>query len=269
VISRPILTLSAIVLLCCQTASAHFQMLQVDDYIRSKGGKITLNMPFSHPSLGGPVMDMLPPESLTVTHKGKTTDLTSKISELNWVGTSNTAVAYQADTKLRGIGDYVFNLAPAPYLEQSENSYIQQFTKTIINVGGFPSDWDSVSNTAAEIVPDTKPYSVYAGGLFTGVVMANGQPKADVEVEVEYLNHAVNTLGNGFESDAFVEYPHESLNIVTIKTDKNGRFFFGIPHAGYWGFAALGVGDKKEYKDKALSQDAVLWVQAHQLKKLR
>jgi cobalt/nickel transport protein len=244
-------------------------MLQVDDYIRSKGGNITLNMPFSHPSHGGPVMNMEKPESLTVTHKGKTKDLTTELSALEWQGTSDKATAYKAKTKLRGIGDYVFNLAPAPYLEVSEDIYIQQFTKTILNVGGFPSGWDEPSNTAAEIIPDIQPYAVYAGGLFSGVVLANGKPKPGVEVEVEYLNHAVNEAGDGFEADAFVEYPHESLSIITVKTDENGRFFFGIPHAGYWGFAALGAGEKTKHNGKFLSQDAVLWVQAHQLKKLR
>ena len=266
---RPIFAVSAVALLCCQTAQAHFQMLQVDGYIRSKGGPITLSMPFSHPSHGGPVMNITAPESLTVTHKGKTKDLTSELTALNWKGTKGTATAYKAETKLRGIGDYVFNLTPAPYFEVNEDSYIQQFTKTIINVGGLPTDWDKPSNAVAEIIPDSQPYGVYAGGLFTGVVVANGRPKAGVNVEVEYLNHAVNTSADGFDNEAFVEYPFENLSIVTLKTDENGRFFFGLPHAGYWGFAALGVGDKKVHKSKALSQDAVLWIQAHQLKKLR
>ena len=268
-ISRTLFITGAIALLCSQAANAHFQMLQVDEYIHSKGGKITLSMPFSHPSHGGPVMEMSEPESFTVTHKGKTKDLTSELTSLSWKGVIGTETGYKAETKLRGIGDYVFNLTPAPYLEVSEDSYIQQFTKTIINVGGLPTDWDTPSNGVAEIVPDAQPYAVYAGGLFTGVVMANGKPKAGIDVEVEFLNHPINESGDGFEDNAFIEYPHENLNIITLKTDDNGRFFFGVPHAGYWGVAALGVGDKKVYKSKSLSQDAVLWIQAHELKKLR
>ncbi|RVU84448.1 DUF4198 domain-containing protein [Leucothrix sargassi] len=244
-------------------------MLQVDDYIRTKGGKVTLHMPFSHPSSGGPVMDMLAPESLTVTHKGKTTDLSSELKPLTWTGVTGKADAYNAETRLRTIGDYVFSLTPAPYLEKSEDSYIQQFTKTIVNVGGLPTDWDKVTNAAAEIVPDTKPYAVYAGGIFSGVVMAEGEPKPNTDVEVEFLNHLVSETGDSFNKEALVEYPFEELKIITLKTDENGRFTFGIPHAGYWGFAALGVGNKKVYQTKVLSQDAVLWIQAHDLKKLR
>ena len=50
--------------------------------------------------------------------------------------------------------------------------------------------------------------------------------------------------------------------IVAI-TDANGYFTFGIPKAGFWGFAALGSGPDKEFQGKELSQDAVLWVRAY------
>lgn len=260
---------SMMTLLSAQYASAHFQMLQVDEYMRDKGGAITLSMPFTHPSHGGPMMPMGQPLALTLHHKDKQTDLTDKIMPLEWQGAENKAQGYQAKAKLRGLGDYLFTLTPAPYLEESEDAYIQQFTKTIVNVGGLPTGWDQSLLLEAEIVPDQKPYAVYAGGLFSAVVMAKGKPKAGIEVEVEFLNHPVNAEKNGFEALPLYEYPRENLNIMTVRTDSNGRFFFGVPHAGYWGFAALGVGDEVTYKGKDLSQDAVLWIQAHQLKSLR
>ena len=52
----------------------------------------------------------------------------------------------------------------------------------------------------------------------------------------------------------------------TIVTDEKGAFTFGLPRAGWWGFAALGVGPQKEYNGKELSQDAVIWVQAVDMK---
>lgn len=268
-LNRHLLAAFLLVLLVSQTASAHFQMLQVDQYMRAKGGPITLSMPFTHPSHGGPMMFMDEPYSLIMHHKGKQTELTDIATELDWKGVENTALAFQSIAKLRGLGDYTFALTPAPYLEESEDIYIQQFTKTTINVGGLPTDWDQSLLLEAEIVPDQKPYAVYAGGLFSAVVMAKGKPKAGVEVEVEFLNHSVNSTKDGFEKEAFVEYPRENLNITTVRTDNNGRFFFGVPHEGYWGFAALGVGEKVKYLGKDLSQDAVLWIQAHQLKRLR
>lgn len=266
---RPLLAGLTLAVLTSQTASAHFQMLHIDDYMRAKGGKITLKMPFTHPSHGGPMMDMGQPLSLDVTYKGKTTDLTDKISPVKWHGIDTDSAAFLADTKLRGMGDYTFSMVPEPYLETSEDAYIQQFTKTIVNVGGLPTSWNEPLNIAAEIVPDQRPYAVYAGGLFSAVVLADGKPVSGAEVEVEFLNYDVNEAGDGFGKDPYVEYPADNLNIMTLVTDDNGRFFFGVPHNGYWGFAALGVGAKTEYKGKTLSQDAVLWIQAHQLKKLR
>ena len=38
-----------------------------------------------------------------------------------------------------------------------------------------------------------------------------------------------------------------------------------IPREGFWGFAALGAGPQKEYKGKALSQDAVIWIRADKM----
>ncbi len=266
---RLLLLATLLVLQTSQTASAHFQMLQVDQYMRARGGPITLSMPFTHPSNGGPMMAMDEPHSLVMHHKGKQTDLTDVATELEWQGAKGKAKAYQSEAKLRGLGDYIFALTPAPYLEESEDAYIQQFTKTVINVGGLPTGWDRSLLLEAEIVPDQQPYGVYAGGLFSGVVMAKGKPKAGVEVEVEFLNHPVNAEKNGFDDLPFIEYPSENLNIQTIRTDNNGRFFFGVPHAGYWGFAALSVGESTRYMGKDLSQDAVLWIQAHQLKRLR
>ena len=256
-------------LLASQSVSAHFQMLQADQYMRAKGGSITLSMPFTHPSQGGPMMTMGEPLSLIMHHKDKQTDLTDLATKIQWKGVGSSSLAYQSEAKLRGLGDYIFTLTPAPYLEESEDSYIQQFTKTIVNVGGLPTGWDRSLLLEAEIVPDQKPYGVYAGGLFSAVVMAKGRPRAGIEIEVEFLNHPVNAAKNGFEELPFVEYPRENLNIQTVRTDKNGRFFFGIPHEGYWGFAALGVGETTRYMGKDLSQDAVLWIQAHQLKRLR
>jgi len=52
--------------------------------------------------------------------------------------------------------------------------------------------------------------------------------------------------------------------IVAI-SDDNGYFTFGVPKAGYWGFAALGSGPATEHEGKELSQDAVIWIRAWDL----
>jgi cobalt/nickel transport protein len=52
---------------------------------------------------------------------------------------------------------------------------------------------------------------------------------------------------------------------VVAVTDANGVFTFGIPKAGFWGFAALGSGPDTEHEGKELSQDAVIWIRATDL----
>ena len=250
--------------------SAHFQMIHADDYLRNKGGKVTLNMPFTHPSHGAPMMEMVAkPLAFTLHHRDKNADLTDDLQAVSWSEPSgeNSTQAWQAETKLRRIGDYVFSLTPAPYYEESEEKYIQQFTKVIYNVGGLPTNWDQPTGAPFEIMPDLAPYAVYAGGLFSGTVLVDGKPYPNAEIEVEYLNHAVNIENKGFVAAANITYPNAHMNIQTIKSDVSGRFMFVPPVAGYWGFAALDLDNDQQYEGKELSQDAVLWIQAHELAK--
>ena len=152
------------------------------------------------------------------------------------------------------------------YLEKEEDTYIQQFTKTIVNVGGLPTDWNEEVGLPAEIVPLAKPYAIYEGGTFTGVVKSEGKPVPFAEIEVEYVNYQPNVKANAFSKQPTISPPADAFITMTIFADANGTFTFGIPKAGHWGFAALGVGPKKEHNGKELSQDAVIWVQAHAIK---
>ena len=98
-----------------------------------------------------------------------------------------------------------------------------------------------------------------------GIIKGAGKPVPYAEIEVEYLNHKPDMAGNKFAEKAEVEAPHDAFVTLTIKADANGEFAFGIPKAGWWGFAALGVGPDDELKGKELSQDAVIWVQARDI----
>ncbi len=263
---------AASVSLIATSSNAHFQMIHADEYLRDKGGSVTLNMPFTHPSHGAPMMEMAEkPVSFKLKHREKEEDLTDSLKEISWAEPDGktSAKAWQADTKFKRLGDYVLSLEPAPYFEKSEDKYIQQFTKVVFNVGGLPTDWDQPTGAQFEIVPDIAPYAVYAGGLFSGVVLVDGKPYPSAEIEVEYLNHVPKADNSGFEAAAAITYPNDYMNIQTIKSDAEGRFMFVPPVPGYWGFAALDLDDDKQYEGKELSQDAVLWIQAHELKRVK
>ncbi len=102
----------------------------------------------------------------------------------------------------------------------------------IVNVAGCPTDWDAELGLPVEIVPLDKPYALWTGNVFRGLVKCNGKPVPDIEVEVEYMNHDIN--GNSFVKKAKVEAPQDSFVTMTIKADANGVFTFGIPKAGWW-----------------------------------
>ena len=260
------LTAVASAALYSSVASAHFQMVYTPELLREAGGPISLKLPFTHPSESGHVMAVDEPEAFYVVKKGKKTDLLDTVKPSQWTSASNTGASYEAQYSLRGLGDYVFIYEMAPYYEASEDIYIQQISKSIVNVGSLPTDWNEDFGLKAEIVPLTKPYAIYEGGTFTGVVRSEGQPVPFAEIEVEYVNYEPNTDTNAFASEGNIEPPADAFITMTIFADANGTFTFGIPKAGQWGFAALGVGSETEYKGKELSQDAVIWVQAHAIK---
>lgn len=247
-------------------AQAHFQMVYTPDLLLDRGGKITLKTPFTHPAASGHVMSAEQPEAFYQIRKGKKTDLLPALKPINWNSAENTGPAFEADVRLRGLGDNIFVYKSAPYLEEAEDIYIQQITKTIVNVGSLPTQWNEEFGLKAEIVPLTKPYAIYEGGTFSGVVKSQGEPVPFAEIEVEYINYEPDLATNTFSATPTLNPPAEAFVTMTIYADANGTFTFGIPKAGQWGFCALGVGPVKEHKGKELSQDAVIWVQAHPVK---
>jgi cobalt/nickel transport protein len=165
-------------------------------------------------------------------------------------------------TAMRSLGDYQVVVEPEPYLEEAEDIYIQQFAKVMINVGGVPGNWSETLDLPAEIHALNKPYANWVGGTFRGIVLGDGVPVPFTQVEVEYLNHALDVQNNRFEEAGAIEAPHPSLEAMVILTDAAGEFSFSLPKAGWWGFAALNIGPTHEHNGKPLSQDAILWVQA-------
>ena len=243
-------------------ALAHFQMLYTPEAAMEKGGTLDLKLVFTHPFDAGHTMDMGAPQDFYVISKGKKTDLKDALKPISWNSLTNSGAAYEAQVKARKMGDYVFCLVPEPYYEGEEDIYIQQLTKVVLNVAGLPTDWDAPTGLATEILPLDKPYALWTGNVFRGVVMSDGKPVPDAEIEVEFLNHPPVPGKNAFQKDGIAEAPQDAFVTMGIKADKDGEFTFGIPKAGWWGFAALGAGPAKEYKGKELSQDAVIWVHA-------
>lgn len=244
-------------------AQAHFLLQHTDESLIETPGDVPVGLIFWHPMENGHVMDMEKPQEFFMVHNGEKTDLMDRVAPATFKGASNEASAFTASVPVKRSGDYVVVTVPAPYFEPSEDIYIQQITKSVLNRNTLPTDWDQPVGLPTEILPLNKPYNVVAGSTFSGVVLSEGKPAAGVEIEIEYM-----AAEPDLEAFAATESTASMMpgGMIVAITDANGVFTFGIPKAGNWGFAALGSGPATEHNGKELSQDAVLWIHATELK---
>jgi cobalt/nickel transport protein len=236
-------------------ALAHFGMvIPSDDMVmQSEDRNITLDVKFIHP-MEGHYMNMEKPGQFGVVVQRKKIDLLNALKERKVKGFST----WQANYRIKRPGDYIFYVVPKPYWEPAEDCFIIHYTKVILNSLGMEQGWDREVGLKTEIVPLTRPYGLWTGNVFQGIVKVKGKPVPYAEVEVEYYNQ-----------DGKVKWPADPMITQVIKADQNGVFTYAIPKAGWWGFAALNEDDEKiEYKGKPKSVEigAVLWVKTYDMK---
>ena len=234
----------------CSSALAHFGMVipsnaVVDD---QKNAAIELQLSFSHPmEMTG--MSLVKPNSFKVIVDGESQDLLGTLKPVKVMDHD----AWKADYTIRRPGVYQFVMEPQPYWEPAEDCFIIHYTKTYVAAFGEEEGWDEPAGLKTEIVPLTRPFGNYAANVFQGQVLLDGKPVPGAEVEVEFYNREGN-----------YEAPNEYMTTQVIKADANGVFTYGIPFAGWWGFAALNTADEKmkhEGVDKDVELGAVLWME--------
>lgn len=252
--------LCAVSLFLPVAAKAHFQLAYTPEVNLEKAGDVPVKLVFWHPFENGHVMDMGDPIRFYAVHRGEKIDLKGTLRPITFAGKENEAAAFDATLPVKRSGDYVLVVETAPYYEESEDIFIQQITKSYVNRNEIPTDWMEAQGLATEILPLNRPTNIVAGSTFTGRVLSEGKPVAGAEIEVEFM---------AAEPDMEANRPGEAKaspmpgGAVVAITDEDGYFTFGIPRAGFWGFAALGSGPVKEHEGKELSQDAVIWVRAY------
>lgn len=231
---------------------AHFQMIvPTTDFVGGDDpGKIDLALIFNHP-MGGAVMNMEKPVGFGVVVEGeKKTDLLASLREAKQGEFKTWTAVYET----REPGDHVFYVEPKPYWEPSEGKYVVHFTKIVVGVGE-GSAWDRPIGLKAEILPLVRPYGLWAGNVFRGIVTMDGKPVPDAMIEVEYYNAP---------GAPVVKPPTDSHETQVIKANAAGEFSYAMPRAGWWGFAALMDGDKIDGKDCEIG--AVFWVKTYEMK---
>lgn len=232
------------------TASAHFGMVIPSDnmVMQSDNRTLTLNLSFSHPmEMVG--MELAKPKAFQVVVAGKKTDLQGKLNPTRVMGQP----AWAMDFPVRRPGVYAFIMEPAPYWEPAEDVFIIHYTKTVVAAFGDEEGWDAEIGLKTEIVPLTRPFGLYAGNVFQGVVKVNGQPVPYADVEIEYYNR-----------ERTAKAPTGYMVTQTVKADRNGVFTYAAPKSGWWGFAALNTADytlkTAEGEEKEVELGAVIWV---------
>ncbi len=231
------------------TAMAHFGMvIPSDSMVMQEDDKtVNLKLSFSHP-FEGVGMALVKPKVFGVVANGKNIALLEKLKKVDVMGHT----AWSLDYKIKRPGVYMFFMEPKPYWEPVEDCFIVHHTKTVVTAFGDDEGWDAEIGLKTEIVPLSKPFGLYAGNVFQGIVKLDGKAVPYAEVEVEYYNE-----------DGKSHAPTDYMVTQTIKADKNGVFTYAAPKAGWWGFAALSKADykiKHEGVDKDVEVGAVIWV---------
>jgi cobalt/nickel transport protein len=248
----------AAVLVMSGSASAHFGMLIPSQATVSKADPKTvdLQVSFSHPmEMVG--MEMAKPKAFGVMAGGSKEDLLGSLKPIQVMGKA----AWSSQYTIKKPGVYIFHMEPEPYWEPAEDSFIVHYTKVVMPAFGDEEGWDKEVGHKIEIIPLTRPFGLYAGNVFQGVVMLDGKKMPYAEVEIEFYNR-----------ENKVEAPTEYMVTQVVKSDRNGVFTYAVPKAGWWGFAALTTADskiRKDGKDKAVEIGGVIWVyfQDWQMKK--
>ncbi|MHA7879912.1 MAG: DUF4198 domain-containing protein [Saccharospirillum sp.] len=242
------LTVTALALASSSTL-AHFGMIIPSDAMvtQQETRTISLDIAFAHPfeQYG---MTLVRPSQFRVIHDGTSADLTSQLTPSTYLDDE----AFQLDYELTRPGAHLFAMSPEPYWEPAEDAFIIHYTKTYVAAFDDDEGWNALAGFPTEIQPLTRPFGLWEGNLFQGIVLLNGEPVPFAEVEVEFIN-----------TDSAITAPSGLMITQTITADANGVFSYAAPRAGWWGFAALSEADHTLPMDgeaKPVELGAVIWV---------
>lgn len=244
--------LSVLAFLLCLPASAmaHFGMAIPSTQVVEDRDDATVSvvLSFSHP-MEGTGMTLARPKSVAAHVDGAAEELGAALKAVTVMGRDG----WEAEYAIKRPGLYAFVMEPEPYWEPAEDCFIVHYTKTYVAAFGEEEGWEEPLGLKTEIVPLTRPFGNYAGNVFQGRVMRDGKPVPGAKVEIEFYNR-----------DGEHAAPNEYMTTQVVMADDRGVFTYGVPFAGWWGFAALTEGDEKilrEGEEKDVELGAVLWAE--------
>ncbi len=212
--------------------------------------EISCRILFGHPMEQTPPISIGTPVSVLLKVGEATINLRDKLINLG----DRDGPWWSVAIPLRRPGDHILLVEAPPHWEETERAWIQHSAKVIVHFAGAQVGWNREIGLPVEIVPLTRPYGLWVGNCFRGQVLYRGKPAESIDVEVEFLNQ-----GNR------VQVAQEVRLTQVIKTDAQGIFCYGIPWAGWWGFAALVDGGSRPGPDgqpARLELGGTLWIYA-------
>ena len=230
-------------------ADAHFQEIIPSADVLPDGGRVGVDLIFTHPMDRGPVMPMERPKRVGVVAAGRVVDLAGALRPQTIDGRT----AWRFDHDLTRPGAVTFFVEPAPYWEAAERKWITHWAKVVVDAFASGEGWTTPVGLPVEIEPLSRPTGLWTGNLFTGLVRVDGKPAPFVDVEVEWV------------ADGSVNVPNDAFVTQVIRTDPNGVFSYAMPRAGWWGFAALVDGPAVPGPDgrpAASEWGGLIWVKA-------
>jgi cobalt/nickel transport protein len=209
--------------------------------------EVKLTLSYSHP-FEGKGMDLSKPSQFGVKNNRWKKSLVSNLEKIRIMGYEGWEVVH----RLARSGVYIFYMELEPLWVPDEDRFISHYAKTVTAVSGSEEGWDETVDLTMEIVPLTRPFGLYTGNVFQGVVMLDKKPLPFAKVEITYYNI------NGKAAA-----PTDFMITQVVKTDINGVFTYAAPRAGWWGFMARNTSLKMKRggDQKDLELRSALWVE--------
>lgn len=237
-----------IIVLCllCFYANAHFLtfLSNTQNIEEQNEAKLSFDISFIHPFEQSGMMMEKPKLFLNHTNQELPLTQTQKFNEKAW----------KSQYQVKKPELLQFFIQPQAYFEPSEEKFIVHVPKMIVSAFGIEEGWDEPLGLKYEIIPMVKPFALYAGNSFQGIVLHNGKPASYVDVEVELYN------------EFGLKAPTGAHITQVVKTNANGEFSFTMNHKGWWGFAALiEEGELKHSNGKMypVENGALIWIKAY------
>ncbi len=246
----------ALLMLGISNAQAHFQTIipSADIVDHPEQRTLALELQFTHPMNRGPTMEMAKPRQFGVINPAGQQNLLDTLKPFTLDGKT----AYRSQYMIHEPGDHIFFVEPSPYWEPAEQKMIVHYAKVVVDAYAGDSMWQQTVGFPVEIDPLTRPYGLWTGNQFQGVVLQQGQPVPFANIEVEWLN------------DGSFSPPADAFVTQQLKADANGTFSYVMPRAGWWGFAALFEGSEPipgtDEQSVNVEQGAIIWVYSRDMK---